>query len=233
MKKPPVLIVEDDPAIQKLIAQTLAKEGYNPLSAKSIAEARKTVALAAPGLIILDRRLPDGDGLELCRDLKSGGSFATPILFLTSKNSTSDKVVGLKMGADDYLTKPFDLDELLARVEALLRRAGENPSAETAYSFAGLTLDCARHACSAAGKPVKLWPKEFELLRLFLSSPERVLSKEFISSRIWGHSFIDTSRAIEMSVRRLRAKLGAKSCLIRTVKGYGFILSEKTERAGK
>ena len=227
MKKYHLLIVEDDPSIQRLLVQTLDKEGYKPSKAKTLGEARALLRLHAPDLIILDRRLPDGDGLELCHELKTAPATAqTPILFLTSKNSTADKVVGLKMGADDYLTKPFDLDELLARVEALLRRSSP-PEATTVYEYAGITLNTAQHQCIVTGKAVTLWPKEFELLKLFLSRPGHVLSKEFISMQIWGHEFIDTSRAIEMSVRRLRQRLGSKGKYLQTIKGYGFLLAEK------
>jgi DNA-binding response OmpR family regulator len=227
MRKHHLLVIEDDPSIQRLLLQTLDKEGYRASKAKTLEEARALLRQHKPDMLILDRRLPDGDGLELCQELKTAPATAQiPILFLTSKNSTSDKVVGLKMGADDYLTKPFDLDELLARVEALLRRSAP-PEGATAYEYAGILLDTAQHQCIINGRTAELWPKEFELLKLFLSRPGHVLSKEFISMQIWGHEFIDTSRAIEMSVRRLRVKMGTKAKYLQTVKGYGFILSEK------
>ncbi|MFA5160807.1 MAG: response regulator transcription factor [Elusimicrobiales bacterium] len=229
MNKRLILVVEDDPAICRLIAQTLEKEGYRARKAKTIGEARDSVRNSRPDMIILDRRLPDGDGLELCRALKTGSdALPAPILFLTSKNSTSDKVVGLKMGADDYLTKPFELDEMLARVEALMRRSGPREQSDR-HEYAGIALDAEQHQCIVDGKWVRLWPKEFELLKLFLSKPGKVLSKEHICRRIWGHDFIDTSRAVEMSVRRLRARLGPGGWMIKTVKGYGFMLSSEKE----
>jgi DNA-binding response OmpR family regulator len=228
MNKRLILTVEDDPSICRLIAQTLEKEGYRAHKAKNLSEARDSIRHSRPDLIVLDRRLPDGDGLELCRELKSGPP-AMPILFLTSKNSTADKVVGLKMGADDYLTKPFELDELLARVEALLRRSETPAQRKDRHEYAGIALDAEQHQCIVNGKEAHLWPKEFEMLKLFLAKPGKVLSKEYICRQIWGHDFIDTSRAVEMSVRRLRAKLGLCGKFIKTVKGYGFILSAEKE----
>ncbi|NLO91926.1 MAG: response regulator transcription factor [Elusimicrobia bacterium] len=232
MKKKSVFLLEDDPAIQRLIQQILVKEGYRAHVNKTLESARRTIRQCRPDLIILDRRLPDGDGLEFCRDLKNLlPAPLPPVLFLTSKNSTTDKVLGIKMGGDDYLTKPFQVDELLARIEALLRRSGSQDAAPPpVLSHAGIELDSEKHSCIADGREKGLWPKEFELLRLFLSKPGKVISKEFISREIWGHDFIDTSRAIEMTVRRLKNKLGSKGALLVTVKGYGFKLEAETKR---
>ena len=232
MKKKSIFLLEDDPAIQRLIQQILVKEGYRAHVSKTLDLARRTIKQCAPDLIILDRRLPDGDGLDFCRDLKTLlPQPLPPVLFLTSKNSTTDKVLGLKMGGDDYLTKPFQVDELLARIEALLRRSGSQDAAPPPLlSYAGIELDSEKHSCIADGREKALWPKEFELLRLFLSKPGKVISKEFISREIWEHDFIDTSRAIEMTVRRLKNKLGTKGVLLVTVKGYGFKLEAETKR---
>ncbi|MBI4397439.1 MAG: response regulator transcription factor, partial [Elusimicrobia bacterium] len=133
-------------------------------------------------------------------------------------------------GGDDYLTKPFQTEELLARIEVLLRRVkvGSGPSAGLRGQSAawGILLDLERHVCSVDGRPVKLWPKEFELLQVFLERPGRLLSKEFLSERVWGHEFFPTSRAVEIAVQRLRHKLGPNGRRLETVKGYGFKLQE-------
>lgn len=224
-----IFLLEDDPIIQRLIVQILEKEGYKVRACKTIASAAVEVVKFVPDLLILDRRLPDGDSIELCRLLKGARDvMPSPVMFLTSKNSTSDKVLGLKMGADDYLTKPFEVDELLARVEVLLRRnAAPVPLGGAApLVLGGIRLEVDKHLCTVDGKEIVLWPKEFELLKLFISRPDKVISKDFLSQHVWGHDFIDTSRAIEMSVRRLRSKLGRKhGSLLKTVKGYGFKLA--------
>ncbi len=224
-----IFLLEDDPIIQRLIVQILEKEGYKVRACKTISSAAAEVGKFSPDLLILDRRLPDGDSIELCRILKGAHeAMPAPVMFLTSKNSTADKVLGLKMGADDYLTKPFEVDELLARVEVLLRRNSPPGPLEAPQSrrLGGICLEEEKHLCTVDGKEIVLWPKEFELLKLFMSRPDKVISKDFLSQHIWGHDFIDTSRAIEMSVRRLRSKLGRRhGSLLKTVKGYGFKLS--------
>lgn len=228
MKKRTILVVEDETAISRLIDQILTKEGYNVRKAHSLKTAQPGLTKPMPDLVIMDRRLPDGDGLELCRQIKNDPKLAAiPVMFLTSKGSTADKVTGLKMGGDDYLTKTFQVDELLARVEVLLRRAAPPAPQTSELSFAGITLDAEKHVCTAGGTEIKLWPKEFELMQIFLSRPGKVISKEFLSQQIWGHDFISTSRAVEMSVHRLKTKLGPKGDLLRTVKGYGFKLAAK------
>lgn len=224
-----VLLVEDDAQTQQLIRQILETEGYRVRVAPSLFRAQGEVQRHAPDLIILDRRLPDGDGIAFCRQLKAAeATRALPILFLTAKSSTSDRVLGLKLGGDDYLVKPFQVEELVARVEALFRRVqadGEAPAGKV-LSVHGIELDLDRHLCTVGGRAVRLWPKEFELLQMFLERPGRLLSKEFLSERVWGHEFLVSSRAIETAVQRLRHKLGSKGKLIETVKGYGFKLQE-------
>lgn len=227
MKKHTILLVEDEAAISRLIDQILTKEGYLVKKAATLKAAQTMLTKPSPNLIIMDRRLPDGDGLDFCRVVKNERKTASiPVMFLTSKGSTADKVTGLKMGGDDYLTKPFQVDELLARVEVLLRRSAP-PPATTALSVGGIELDVENHICTADGAEVKLWPKEFELLQIFLTRPGKVISKEFLSQQIWGHDFISTSRAVEMSVHRLKLKLKKKGDLLHTVKGYGFKLAVK------
>ncbi len=229
MSRAKILIIEDDAATQRLVVKILEKEGYRILAADSLWKAKNNLARFMPDLILLDRRLPDGDGLDFCREVKSEErTKGLPVIFLTSKDSVMDKVVGLKMGGDDYLTKPFQAEELLARIEALLRRTKpESASQVKVLQAHGITLDLDRHQCSESRRIVDLWPKEFELLQVFMEKPGRLLSKEFLSERVWGHEFFPTSRAIEISIQRLRKKLGPKGDCIETVKGYGFKLQEE------
>jgi DNA-binding response OmpR family regulator len=229
MSRGKILLIEDDARTQILLSQILEKEGYKTKSADSLWKAQGEMTRFAPDLIVLDRKLPDGDGLEYCRRLKSEEKTKNlPVLFLTSKDSVTDKVVGLKMGGEDYLTKPFQAEELLARIEVILRRLKneDGPAARVLRAY-GVVLDLEKHQCLVDDQAVKLWPKEFELLKIFLERPGRLLSKEFLSERVWGHEFFSSSRAIEIAVQRLRHKLGSKGRYIETVKGYGFRLQEE------
>lgn len=221
-----ILVVEDDRRTQQLIVQILEKEGYKTRTAASTASAYTEVQRLAPSLIVLDRKLSDGDGLALCKRLRADERHNTlPVLFLSAKDTTTDKVVGLEVGGDDYLTKPFQSEELLARIQALLRRAqGESESTAKTLQVHGITLDCDRHQCVVGKKIVRLWPKEWELLQTFLERPGRLLSKEFLSERVWEHEWFANSRALDITVQRLRYKLGPKGRLIETVKGYGYQL---------
>jgi DNA-binding response OmpR family regulator len=223
-----VLVVEDDARTQTLIVQILEKEGYKAKPADSLWKAQADMDRFVPDLVLLDRKLPDGDGLDFCRKLRSGDrTRGLPVLFLTSKDTLTDKVVGLKMGGDDYLTKPFQAEELLARIEALLRRNKDETPDSSRLKVNGISLDRDKHECFVGSKKVDLWPKEFELLEVFLGRPGRLLSKEFLSERVWGHEFFPTSRAIEIAIQRLRRKLGPEGRRIETVKGYGFKLEEE------
>ena len=224
----PILVVEDDSHLRQLLSNVLEKEGYTVRAANSLAQAAAELRRNPPRVVILDRHLPDGDGLELCRQLRSEDRMkSVAILFLTVKDSTADRVVGLKMGADDYLSKPFQVDELLARVDALLRRAKPAPPATgEPLVHQNIHLDLEAHECRVGSRSVQLWPKEFDLLKLFLERPGRVLSKDFLSERIWGHEFFANSRAVEVTIQRLRRKLGAKGRLIETIRSYGYKFRE-------
>lgn len=224
-----ILIVEDDSKTMNLISQILSAEGYNVRGSGTLFQAQGEVQRFFPDCIVLDRRLPDGDGLDFCRHLRSDDKTRSiPILFLTAKRSTSDKVVGLKIGGDDYLTKPFQSEELLARIEVLLRRSkGHEEPLHKMLEVHGIAMNLANHQCKVGSKIIRLWPKEFELLQLFMERPGRLFSKEFLSQRIWQHDFFSNSRAIEITVQRLRRKLGPKGSLIETVKGYGYRMDEE------
>jgi len=198
-----ILIIEDDPAILKMLQRGLAYEGY---LVDIATEGRMGLNLARdhhPDLVILDWMLPGMDGLEVCRRLRTGGSL--PILMLTAKDTIQDRVQGLDAGADDYLVKPFNLDELLARIRALLRRT-QTERAQV-YKFADLTMDTASRQVTRGKRLIPLTAKEYELLELFLRHPRQVLTREVIFDRVWGYDFGGESNVLEVYIRYLRQKL--------------------------
>jgi phosphate regulon transcriptional regulator PhoB len=219
-----VLIVEDEPDIRNLVVHHLAREGFRCRAVGSGADALARVKALTPDLVVLDLMLPGMDGLEVCRRLRADPATAgVPIIMLTAKADEVDRVVGLEMGADDYIVKPFSPKELVARVRAVLRRA--RPS-EPGRPLSGgeISLDASRHAVTVAGQPVELTPKEFDLLHALLESAGRVLSREHLLNRVWGYAHADAieSRTVDVHIRRLRAKLGAEERRIATVKGVGY-----------
>ena len=221
---PDVLVVEDEPDIRELVVHHLARDGFRCRTASSGPEALAAVRTGAPDLLVLDLMLPEVSGLEVCRRLRADpATAAIPIIILTAKADEVDRVVGLEMGADDYVVKPFSPKELVARVRAVLRRArGAEPG--RALAVGGVSLDPARHVASVGGQPVELTPKEFELLHALLEAAGRVLSREHLLNRVWGYAHADEieSRTVDVHIRRLRAKLGAEERRIATVKGVGY-----------
>ena len=219
-----VLVVEDEPDIRNLIVLHLSREGFRCRTAKSGPEALREARAATPDLVILDLMLPDLDGLEVCRRLRSDAATATiPIIMLTAKADEVDRVVGLEMCADDYVVKPFSPKELIARIRAVLRRA--RPAAEARVLRAGaVTIDPMRHQVDVAGTAVELTPKEFDLLRALVEAAGRVLSREQLLERVWGYTRGGDieSRTVDVHVRRLRAKLGDTGRRIATLKGVGY-----------
>jgi DNA-binding response OmpR family regulator len=219
-----VLIVEDEPDIRRLVVLTLEREGFRCRAAATGTEALREVKAKVPDLVVLDLMLPEVDGLEVCRRLRADRvTSALPIIMLTAKADEVDRVVGLEMGADDYLVKPFSPRELAARVRALLRRVRQRETPR-ALSVGTLTLDADRHLVTAGGQPVPLTPKEFDLLQALLESAGRVLSREQLLARVWGYARADEieSRTVDVHVRRLRAKLGVEGRRIATLKGVGY-----------
>jgi phosphate regulon transcriptional regulator PhoB len=219
-----VLVVEDEPDIRSLIVHHLERDGFRCRTASNGGEALAAVRSSAPDLVVLDVMLPGMDGLEVCRRLRADASAATvPIIMLTAKSDEVDRVVGLELGADDYVAKPFSPKELVARVRAVLRRArpveGTRPLAA-----GGIVLDAARHQVMVAGAPVALAPKEFDLLHALMESAGRVLSREHLLNRVWGYARADAieSRTVDVHVRRLRAKLGDAGARIATIKTVGY-----------
>jgi two-component system response regulator MprA len=218
-----VLVVDDDPGVLSGIRRALTLEGYEVLVAEN-GGAALAAAEQAPDLVILDIMLPDIDGLSVCQQLR--GVSEVPILLLTARDTVPDRVAGLDYGADDYLVKPFALDELLARVRALLRRA--HPGDGQVLVYEDLTLDLAAHEAARAGEPLKLTPREFELLTLFLRHPRQVLSREQLCQQVWGYAFEGESNFVDVAVKELRRKLEGpgRPRLIQTVRGYGYALRE-------
>jgi phosphate regulon transcriptional regulator PhoB len=221
-----VLIVEDEPDIRNLIVHHLTRDGFRCRTAGSGAEALARVRSSAPDLVVLDLMLPEMTGLEVCRRLRADPTTAgVPIIMLTAKTDEVDRIVGLEMGADDYVAKPFSPKELVARVRAVLRRA--RPGEATRPLAAGsVRLDTSRHLVTVGGRPVELTPKEFDLLHALLKAGGRVLSREHLLNRVWGYARADEieSRTVDVHIRRLRSKLGPEERRIATIKGVGYRL---------
>ncbi len=220
---PHVLLIEDDEAIVHFLRRSLTFEGYTVDSAK---DGQSGLLLAhdnPPDVVVLDWMLPGMDGLEVCRRLQASN---VPILMLTARDSVSDRVQGLDAGADDYIVKPFNLDELLARIRALLRRS--QPSRPAVYEFLDLKLDTGTRQATRDKRVIDLTAKEYELLELFMRHPRQVLTREVIYDDVWGYDFGGDSNIIEVYVRYLRQKLetGKTSRLIHTVRGVGYVLRE-------
>ena len=219
-----ILIIEDDPAILKVLQRGLAYEGY---TVDVATDGRTGLNLAHdhhPDLVILDWMLPGMDGLEVCRRLRLQGGL--PILMLTAKDTIQDRVQGLDAGADDYIVKPFNLDELTARIRALFRRT--QTERNQVYQFGDLTMDSDSRQVTRGKRLVPLTAKEYELLELFLRHPRQVLTREVIFDRVWGYDFGGESNVLEVYIRYLRQKLEAENetRLIHTVRSVGYVLRE-------
>ena len=220
-----ILVIEDDERILQFLHRGLTYEGYRVDTAEDGTEGLVAAREHPPDLIILDWMLPGLDGLEVCRRLRAASK--VPILMLTAKDSVDDRVGGLDAGADDYLVKPFEFEELLARIRALLRRAKvEEPEV---LSYADLRLDTGTHQAFRGDRPIELTAKEYELLELFLKHPRQVLTREVIYDRVWDYDFGGESNIIEVYVRYIRQKTEAnrEPRLIHTVRGVGYVLREE------
>jgi two-component system response regulator MprA len=220
-----ILIIEDDEAILKILRRVLTYEGYQVDTALEGKSGLSMAHEGRPDLIILDWMLPGMDGLEVCHHLRETGS--TPILMLTAKDTIQDRVQGLDAGADDYVVKPFELDELLARIRALLRRT--QPERAQVLSFMDLSLDTNTRQASRKGRIISLTAKEYELLELFLRHPRQVLTREMIFDRVWGYDFGGESNVLDVYIRYLRQKLEENGDvrLLHTARGVGYVLREQ------
>ncbi len=218
------LLIEDNERLSELIKQGLEEQGYTVDATTSGLDGEEMACKKSYDVIILDLMLPDHDGVQICRNLRRRG-ISTPILMLTALSATDEKVAGLEAGADDYLTKPFDFEEFIARVRALLRRAQSTEGAK--LNFGGIEMDLVKRKVTRDGKPVELTGREFALLEYFMRRPERVLTRTNIGERVWDLLFEDESNVIEVYVSRLRNKIdkGFDRRLIHTVVGTGYTLS--------
>jgi len=221
-----VLIVEDEPDIRDLLAFHLEREGYHVTRSRTGADALRQVRARPPDLILLDLMLPELGGLDVCRRLRQDPRTASvPIVMLTARGEEVDRILGLELGADDYIVKPFSPKEVVARVRAVLRRAGARDGAAPVVS-GRLVIDPDRHTVEVDAATIELTPKEFDLLRALAEARGRVLSREFLLDRVWGYASAGEieSRTVDVHVRRLRMKLGDEGQRITTVKGVGYRL---------
>jgi two-component system response regulator MprA len=225
-----ILVVDDDRGLREVLRRALSLAGYEVRLAENGSEALAETSGMAPDAMVLDVGLPDIDGLEVCRLLRREGN-RLPVLMLTARDAISDRIDGLDAGADDYLVKPFDIDELKARLRALLRRSGGEEDTNGALSFEELRLDSARHGVNVAGTFVELTRTEYQLLELLMRNPRRVLPHSLIYDRVWGYDFGPTSNALRVYVGYLRRKLedAGSRPLIHTVRGVGYALREPAE----
>ena len=221
-----ILVVDDEPAVRTSVERALRLEGYDVELAADGREALGQLAASAPDAVVLDVLMPEVDGLEVCRRLRGLGD-RTPVLMLTARDAVQDRVAGLDAGADDYLVKPFALEELLARVRALLRRTSSD-GGQGVLRFADLTLDERSYEVYRGERRIELTRTEFLLLELFLRNPRQVLTRSVIFERVWGYDFGPMSNSLEVYVGYLRRKLeaGGESRLIHTVRGVGYALRE-------
>jgi len=228
-----ILVVEDEPDIRKLVNYNLAQERFKVIEAEDGEQALKVIQRDKPHLVVLDLMLPGLSGIELCKILRDRADTASlPILMLTAKAGETDRVLGLEMGADDYLTKPFSPRELVARVRAILRRAEAARQTESlpAYDRGGLKIDFTNYEVCARGKNVKLTLKEFELLRFLVQNPNRVLSRDQLLDRVWGGETYVTPRTVDVHIRRLRKAIekdDSNPKWILTLRGVGYKFDEK------
>lgn len=220
-----VLVIDDDRKITALLRRSLIYEGYDVEVAGNGEEGLRLAAAWQPDLVLLDVMMPGLDGWEVCRRLRTAGP-GLPVLMLTARDEVNDRVKGLDLGADDYLVKPFALEELLARVRALLRRKGPGETAVQALTLADLTLDHTTREVKRGGRDIQLTAKEFELLSLFMEHPRQVLTRDLIMERVWGYDFAGESNVLEVYIAMLRQKLeeGGESRLIHTVRGVGYVI---------
>jgi len=221
-----ILVVDDEPAVRAALQRALRLEGYDVTLAENGDSALRLVQRDAPELVVLDVLMPTLDGLAVCRRLRRAGD-RTPVLMLTARDAVSDRVSGLEAGADDYLVKPFALEELLARVRALLRRT-VNGDPHGVLRFADVSLDPATHEVRRGTREMELTRTEFLLLELFLLNPRQVLPRSLIFERVWGYDFGPSSNSLEVYVGYLRRKLEAdgEARVIQTVRGVGYALRE-------
>lgn len=228
--KEKILIVDDEKDIVKMLDYNLKKEGFRTISCNDGEDAMDLATRQLPDLILLDLMLPGIDGVEVCKTLKKESKTASiPIIMLTAKTQETDKVVGLELGADDYVTKPFSPRELIARIKAVLRRVKEKEKLPEILKIGNLTIDFSKILVTVKDKPVELTAKEFELLKTLMKAKGRVLSRDYLLDTIWGfdHAMEIQTRTVDVHIRTLRKKLKSEAGHIVTVKNYGYRFEEE------
>ncbi len=226
-----ILVIEDEAAIREMVRFTLSRAGFELVEAADGAEARARLAEGGIDLVLLDWMLPGESGLDLLARLKGEAASARlPVIMLTARAESGDKVVGLEAGADDYVTKPFSPAELTARIRAVLRRVGAAlPDEEGALGIGGLTLDPISHRVTVAGEPLEVGPTEFRMLEFFLRHPERAYTRGQLLDAVWGRDAVVEERTVDVHIRRLRALLEPSGLdrLVQTVRGHGYRFSAR------
>ena len=227
MPKEKILIVDDEKDIVELVEYNLKKEGYRTISAYTGEKALALVKRELPDLIVLDLMLPGIDGLEVCRMLKKDSHTSRiPVIMLTAKGEETDIVVGLELGADDYVTKPFGVRQLIARIKTVLRRASAAIQEKDLIKINDLAIDSAKYEAALKGKLLALTSTEFKLIRCLAENPGRVFTRDQLLNRVWGDETFIVDRAVDVHIRRLRKKLGKASDLIVTVRSIGYKFRE-------
>ncbi|ASW43531.1 response regulator transcription factor [Clostridium isatidis] len=221
-----ILIVEDDKSINDILFHSLKSEGYNPFSSFTLEEAKEYLNINTPDLILLDLNLPDGDGFDLCKEISS--KYPIPIIILTAKNDIVDKVLGLELGADDYITKPFHIKEVLSRIKAVFRRiekSSQNFNSNFININNSIKINFKNRTVLKDDKVVKLKPKEYELLEFFVQNRNKVFSREQLIDNVWEFSYDGDIRTVDIHIRRLRSKLDTpgEASIIETVFSVGYI----------
>ena len=226
-----ILIIEDEPDIRKTLEYNISREGYKVVSASSLSEGKEQINSSDFSLILLDLMLPDGSGLDLCREIKSDkDKSSTPIIILTAKDDEVDKVVGFELGADDYVTKPFSVRELILRIKAILKRGeSKKETLEVQRQFGELTMNIDSHEVFVNSEQIILTALEFRLLRQLVDRRGRVQSRDQLLSDVWGYSAEVTTRTVDTHIKRLREKLGTMGKYVQTIRGVGYKFSRTPE----
>jgi two-component system, OmpR family, alkaline phosphatase synthesis response regulator PhoP len=229
-----ILVAEDDPDIARLLAHYLQKAGFEPDMVDSGGDVLPRIRKSPPDLVLLDIMLPGMDGIEVCRAVRADvNTAAIPIIMVTAKADESDRIVGLELGADDYITKPFSPNEVVARVRALLRRASRTGPSESRLVYGPLSVDIDRHHVHIDQQEIKLTAKEFLLLQYLMEHRGRVLSRDLLLTDVWGYSYTGGTRTVDVHVRRLREKVPFLTDALVTVKQFGYKLLDPAPPAGE
>jgi DNA-binding response OmpR family regulator len=228
--RPRILLVEDEQSISEPFSRALAREGFEPVVARTAADALKLAELVDPELVLLDLMLPDGDGRDVCRELRRRSD--TPIIMLTARGTETDRIVGLELGADDYVVKPFSSPEVIARIRAVLRRSKRDDDGEMRLTFGELEIDAGARRVRIGDEDVDLARKEFDLLVVLAEAAGRVLTRDHLMARVWDENWFGSTKTLDVHVGTLRRKLGddpASPRYIHTVRGVGFRFATNEE----